>query len=386
MRDDARVRLPEFLLASGDPANNALVEALDANYHFGGAKFFDRAGHVPNAIMLPTEDFYNADKTFKSAADIGRMLSYLGIRPEQQVHTYCGGGWAASVPFFAMKFMLNYPKVKLYSESQLEWLQDERGLPFWTYDAPSLKRDMHWLNGWSNRMMRAYGVTRLSVLDVRPAEAFTQGHVPYALNMPAAVFRSHLGNPAKLAELLGPAGVDAAHEAVIVADGGLNEGAALAFVMLESLGQKKVSVLMDSVDEWGLQGLPLSREATVIGPRQGPQDLSIPATVYPTPSRPGVLIKDATATQGLYPKLFIASGKTAPARSPDGNVVHVPFTDLLHADGTPKAAKDIWSILAKAGVPRYAEIICFADDPGAAAVNYFILRLMGYPDVKVLLT
>ena len=65
-REDVRVRLPEFLVASGDTANNALVEALEPAQHFGGAKFFDRAGHVPNAILMPAGDFYNADKTFKS--------------------------------------------------------------------------------------------------------------------------------------------------------------------------------------------------------------------------------------------------------------------------------------------------------------------------------
>ena len=49
----------------------------------------------------------------------------------------------------------------------------------------------------------------------------------------------------------------------------------------------------------------------------------------------------------------------------------------------PKAAKDILNILVKAGLPRYAEVICIADNPGEAAANYFILKLMGYPDVKV---
>ena len=72
-----------------------------------------------------------------------------------------------------------------------------------------------------------------------------------------------------------------------------------------------------------------------------------------------------------------------PARAQDGKVVHVPYTELLNADGTPKAAKEIWKILDKAGVPRYAELVCVADDPGDAAVNYFILKLMGYPDIKV---
>jgi 3-mercaptopyruvate sulfurtransferase SseA len=43
-----------------------------------------------------------------------------------------------------------------------------------------------------------------------------------------------------------------------------------------------------------------------------------------------------------------------------------------------------WTILTKAGVPRHAELVCYSEDPGEAAVNYFILKLMGFPDVKVL--
>jgi 3-mercaptopyruvate sulfurtransferase SseA len=87
----------------------------------------------------------------------------------------------------------------------------------------------------------------------------------------------------------------------------------------------------------------------------------------------------------VYPKVFIASGKDVPAKAQDGKVVHLPYSDFLDAAGRPKAAKDIWSILVKAGVPRYAELVCFSDDPGEAAVVYYFLKLMGYPDIKVLL-
>jgi len=80
-----RVRLPEFLVASGDPVNHALVEGLDPAQHFGAMKFFDRSGHVPNAIVAPAVDFFNADDTFKSPEEIRRMLAYLGIKPEQQL-------------------------------------------------------------------------------------------------------------------------------------------------------------------------------------------------------------------------------------------------------------------------------------------------------------
>ena len=384
LNEDVRAKLPEFLVASGDPVKNALVEALDPDQHFGGAKFFDRAGHIPNAIMAPAADFFNADKTFKSAEEIQRMLVYLGVKPEQQVYTHCGGGIAASVPFFATKMMLSYPKVKLYKESQLEWLRDDRGLPFWTYDAPNMTREKKWLGGWSNPMLRTFGVTKLNVVDVRTAEAYQQGHVPFAVNIPADVFKRNLATPANLADVLSAAGVNAAYETVIVSDGGLNASSAMAFLMLEKVGQKKVSILTDSVDDWGLGGFTLTKEATTVGPGKSPKDMAVPATTYPANVRPGIVTRESPTAPGAYPKVYIASGKSIPAKAQDGKVIHVPYTELLNADGAPKAAKDIWSILVKAGLPRYAEIICISDDPGEAAANYFILKLMGYPDVKVL--
>ncbi|MEX1274627.1 MAG: rhodanese-like domain-containing protein, partial [Bacteroidota bacterium] len=383
LNEDAKVELPEFLTASGDPLNNVLLEALDPSWHFGGVQFLNRPGHIPNAIMIPGADFFNPDKTFKSAEEIKRMLVYLGIRPEQGVYTHCGGGVAASLPFFALKFLLDYPKVKLYPGSQLEWLSDQRELPFWTYDAPFLMRETSWLQTWGGRMMRMYGVSQVSVVDVRPAEAFNQGHLPFALNIPADVFKNNITDPDKLAKILGRAGVNASHEAVVISGAGLTKESALAFLMLEKVGQKKVSVFMDSLGRGAQAGFAVTKDVTVVGPKKGPGDLSIPPTTYSGNSRDEIIIADPKSTRGNYPKIFIASGNTMAAKTQDDKVVHVPYSDLLNADGTPKAAKDIWNILTKAGVPRYAELVCFSDDPGEAAANYFILKLMGFPDVKV---
>lgn len=383
VNEDVRVRLPEFLTASGDPGRNVLLEALGAEWHFGEVLAFNRAGHPPHGILFPSADLYNPDKTFKSPEELRRMLAYLNIGPEQQIHTYCGGGVAASAPFFALKFILGYPKVKLYAESEMGWLSDERDLPYWTYDAPFLARDTKWLQWVGSERIRTYVGALVSIVDVRPAEAFDQGHVPFALSIPVDRFKGQLGSPEKLAGFLGAAGVDASHEAVVVSGGGLTKDAALAFVMLEKLGQKKVSVFMDSMDRWTQLGFPVTKAPTVVGPRKTPRDLSIPPTTYPATVRKDVIIADPKGSEGLYPKVFVASGRNLPAPQ-DGKVVHVPYMDLLNPDGTPKAAKDIWTILTKAGVPRYAELVCFSDDPGEAAANYFILKLMGYPDVKVL--
>jgi thiosulfate/3-mercaptopyruvate sulfurtransferase len=197
-------------------------------------------------------------------------------------------------------------------------------------------------------------------------------------------FRSNMGTPEKLAQVLGPSGVSAAHEAVVVSGAGLTKEAALAFVMLEKLGQNKVSLLMIPADKWAQNGLMVTKEPTIFGPRKSQKDFAItPATYTPAP-RKEIVIADAQSTKGIYPKLYLASGKELPAKTQDGKVVHVPYSELLNADGTPKAAKDIWAVLTKAGVSRYAEIICVSDDPGEAAANYFILKLMGFADIKVL--
>jgi 3-mercaptopyruvate sulfurtransferase SseA len=169
----------------------------------------------------------------------------------------------------------------------------------------------------------------------------------------------------------------------VVSGAGLTPDSALAFLILEQLGQNKVSILSNSMDDWSKLGFTLSKEPTLVGAPKSPQGMAVPPTVYSPVARRDAMITDPKTTRGVYPKVFIASGKTAPASSVEGTVLHVAYTDLVDETGAPKSAKEIWKTLAKAGVPRYAELVCFADDPAEAAVNYFILKMMGYPDVKV---
>lgn len=389
VNEQQRTRPAELVTASGERKGNVLVDAMGTDNHYGSGAF-GMGGHIPHAVSMPAEDFYNADKTFKSPEEIRRMAALFGIRPEQEVHAHCGGGGAAAVPYFALKHLAGHSKVKLSVESQMGWLQDDRQLPFWTYGEPAMMRDAEWLPQWGGRMMRMYGVSKVSVVDVRAPAAYAQGHVPFALSVPGESFRGHAGDPKRLAEVLGAAGVDPSHEAVVVSGGGLTKDAALAYVMLEKLGQKKVSIFMDSLDsmesldKMARVNFGVTKEATIVGKPTKPTDMAVPPASYPAALRQGVTT-DAAKGQGVYPKVYLASGAALPKRAVEGKVVHVPYSELLKADGTPKAAKDIWTVLSKAGVPRYAEIVSVSDDPGEAAANYYILKLMGFPDVKVML-
>ena len=287
------------------------------------------------------------------------------------------------MPFFVLKYMLDYPHVKLFQESQMAWLQDERELPVWTYGEPHLSRDTPWLKAWGSPMLKAFGLSRLSIVDVRAADVFKLGHVPLAVNVPVQAFKRHQQSPEKLAALLLEAGVDRSHEAVLVSDGGLNESSALAFWTLESLGHGKVSVFMDSIERWAELGNEVARPAAAAAAGKPPEPSPAQARPLAADLRANRLVTDPKSPQGLYPKVYVASGAQLPARAPEGRVLHLPYAQFLNADGTPKAAKDIWNALAKAGLPRYAEIVVFADSLGEAAVNYVIFRMMGFADVKV---
>ena len=385
-REDARVRLPEFLVASGDPAGHALLEALDPPYYFGGARFFNRGGHVPHAKLTPADDYFRPDKTFKSRAELQAMLDHLGVRREQQVYSYCGGGAAASVPYFALKFLLGYPRVALYQGSQKEWLEDARELQLWSYAKPALLRNADWLNGFSNTMLRTFSHSPISIIDIRPDQDYAKGHVPFALSLPAERFQVGLAAPEQLAALLGPAGVDPQHEAVIVSQGGLNKQSALVFALLEQLGQRKVSFLLESAEEWEMRGLQLSRETTRVGVRKPPLDPTIAPVDYQARPR-AVLINSAAlaATPPAHgmPRVYLALGSRPPAAELPGKIVHLPYAQLLDASGRPKPAHEIWSLLAKAGLPRHAQIVCVAEDIGEAAIGYTLLRLMGFADIRL---
>ncbi len=388
-----RVRLPEFLAATADPEANVMLEALDPDYFYGGAGFFNRPGHVPHAKLMPSDDFFNDDKTFKSAPEIARMLDYLGVRPEQQVLTYCGGGGAAAVPFFALKYLLGYPRVRMFAESQMGWLQDPRELPVWTYAAPQFMRDTPWVKAWASPMLKSFGLSTVSLVDVRPAEVFRLGHLPLAVNLPALALPAPGRNTEALKQKLAQAGVLPSHEAVVVSEGGLNERSALAFVALERAGLKKVSIYLDSVELWAEKGLDVARptvgQSSPVDPAR-PDRTAGPAS--PAPLATSAHASSATrradplAAPGLFPVVLLATGLQPLRNAPPGRVLYLPYTRLLNADGRPKAASEIWNMLDQAGVPRYAEVQVLADAPGEAAMGYVLLRLMGWPDVKVVAT
>lgn len=378
----------EVLTAIGDPNSARVIDALGHSYHYGEKTFYSRQGHIPYAISIPRDIYFNADKTLKTPEEIKDILAFHGITPDKKLYVQCGGGIAASMPFFAANFIAELPNVKLYRGSLIAWEYDHRTLPLWQYDTPFRVRDSAWLNLWAGLRNRTLGTVHTSLIDIRPAEEYAKGHPPFAINIPYDEWVQSVNDPKKIAQKLGSSGADQSHEAVIFGKG-ITKEAALAVWMLQYIGQAKASIAADDMEGWSNKGGKATTDPVVVQPRQMKFDLALPPTEYQVKIAPAIKASENAPKGHAYPQILIASGETSTPRQvteKDQTIIHLPASQTLLQEGGLKSAADLYKhFLVENKVPRLAEIICYADDPADAALNWFALTMIGYPNVKVLL-
>jgi thiosulfate/3-mercaptopyruvate sulfurtransferase len=80
-----------------------------------------RGGHIPGAANIPWGQAVKEDGTFKSADDLKQLYQGKGITPDKDVIAYCRIGERSSHTWFALKYLLGYPKVRNYDGSWTEY-------------------------------------------------------------------------------------------------------------------------------------------------------------------------------------------------------------------------------------------------------------------------
>lgn len=384
------VELPEVLAATGRAAPRqpggrgelVLVEALEPPWYYGQRNFFGRSGHLPYARMWSKLDLLQADGRFKPLPELRRMAAMLGMDDKTPVLTYCGGGVAATLPWFALHVLMGWPQVGVYVGSQREWLRDERGLPMWTWAEPQRLRTADWLASWNDDMLRLTGTARLSVIDVRPAADHTLGHVPHAHNLPADGWAALRSDPEALRTALAASGLDPAHEIVLVGRGGLDPAAALAWAALEALGHRQVALLLESTDEWALRGHPLVKPNAAT-PAAPPRPQPGWASIAPAADRHPDGHPDGRAERVAPRQVLRVDSRAAAAPGPTADTIALPWTEFVRPDRSLKAPHEIHERLIQAGVSRWAHVEVQAADPAEAAAALFVLRLVGWPSVTM---
>ncbi len=109
-------------------ANGVLVDARPPEQYRGEAGAQMRRGHIPGAI----NHYWQTDLIQQGFAPVWRSLPELraayvaqGITPEKEIVAYCNGGLESSHVYFTLRFLLGYPKVRVYDGSWTEWAERE---------------------------------------------------------------------------------------------------------------------------------------------------------------------------------------------------------------------------------------------------------------------
>jgi thiosulfate/3-mercaptopyruvate sulfurtransferase len=80
-----------------------------------------RGGHVPGAVLMPIEDTWRDDGSFKPIAELRAFYAARGFTPDKEIITYCAVGGRASQAWFVLSHLLGYPRVRVYDGSWIEW-------------------------------------------------------------------------------------------------------------------------------------------------------------------------------------------------------------------------------------------------------------------------
>ena len=117
--------LAEVLIASRS-GNELLVDARPAEQYAGRAGAQIRRGHIPGAIS----HYWGDDLTqvgfghvWKSPALLRQAYEAQGITPDRSIIAYCNSTTEASHVYFTLRYLLGYPRVRIYVGSWTEWAE-----------------------------------------------------------------------------------------------------------------------------------------------------------------------------------------------------------------------------------------------------------------------
>jgi thiosulfate/3-mercaptopyruvate sulfurtransferase len=103
-----------------------LVDARPPDQYAGEAGAQMRRGHIPGAINHYWQDDLTQEgfgHVWKSPAELRRQYASQGITPEQSIIVYCNSTTEATHVHFTLRYLLGYPRVRIYVGSWTEWAE-----------------------------------------------------------------------------------------------------------------------------------------------------------------------------------------------------------------------------------------------------------------------
>ena len=231
------------------------------------------------------------------------------------------------------------------------------------------------------------------IVDIRPPQQYATSHIPGAVHLPIEVITRTLNDtpgmlapPAHVTRVLSERGISRESRVVIYDDfGGVM--ATRLFWVLDYLGHPRTSLLQGGFALWKGQGRPTSRKV--------PQSRTTAYEVTPNAAKladrswvkahlqdSGIILLDARS-----PREYL--GQTA--GSPIEHQGHIPgainldwvnnLTSTAPRQFKPRA--DLLQLYKQKNLTPDKEIVVYCRTGMRATHDYFVLRLLGYPRVRL---
>jgi thiosulfate/3-mercaptopyruvate sulfurtransferase len=230
---------------------------------------------------------------------------------------------------------------------------------------------------------------KLVVMDMRPPEAFANGHIPGARSFDIFGISLIDTRPEPLnaflwiiEHLIQAKGVNT-DSTVVAYDDIAGMRSARLFWFLEFFGHDDVHLLNGGFNAWESQGLPVAHEAVPTSKagnfkmRQRPERLATADFVLGRLRDPAAVIVDTRSDDEYTGKLVRARrGGAIPG------AVHLEWTNNLDESGFFKSAEALKKMYTERGILPEKEVIPHCQGAYRSAHTYLALRLIGYPNVR----
>ncbi len=98
-----------------------LLDVRPAELYTGEKGFWKRKGHIKGAIHHFWGEDLNDDGTWKSKEELTRAYEEIGATPDKTIIVSCGQGLMSAHTYFALKYILGYPRVENYDGGFNQW-------------------------------------------------------------------------------------------------------------------------------------------------------------------------------------------------------------------------------------------------------------------------
>jgi thiosulfate/3-mercaptopyruvate sulfurtransferase len=102
-------------------ASYVIIDARSAEEYLGTDESELRKGHIPGAINIDYKEMLDAKGMLKSKDALAALFTAKGVSQDKTIIIYCASSVRASIEFFALTSILNYPNVKVYDGAFNEW-------------------------------------------------------------------------------------------------------------------------------------------------------------------------------------------------------------------------------------------------------------------------